>query len=201
MKEGPPQPAEQESFWHLDEELGSLELMERPSGPEIYTVRLKAQTNTGPYYANRELYPLSRDGTQHDVSGRAYILVPDFSLTVGLFPQPKSSGAIGEVTSSTWEGMRHHDIAALRALYYQEDQAIGLWEVVDWGRLDTFAHGKLWTLFESWLFKRFPAARQIYTDDAEPRETEEENRELLRSLGYEHVAGTHCIFQKEVIRR
>jgi hypothetical protein len=41
----------------------------------------------------------------------------------------------------------------------------------------------------------------MYTDDAEPRETEEENRELLRSFGYEHVAGTHRIFQKEVIRR
>jgi hypothetical protein len=104
--------------------------MERPSGPDTCTVRLKAHTNRGQYYANRELYPLSRDGTEQEVSGRAYILVSDFSLTVGLFPQPKPSGAIGEVTASTWEDTRHHDIAGVRALYYEDDQAIGLWEVV-----------------------------------------------------------------------
>jgi hypothetical protein len=34
---------------------------------------------------------------------------------------------------------------------YEEDQAIILWEGIDWGWLDTFAHAKLWTLFESWL--------------------------------------------------
>lgn len=41
--EGEP-PQREEPFWHLDEELGELELRERPSGPDVYTVRLKAHT-------------------------------------------------------------------------------------------------------------------------------------------------------------
>jgi len=108
-------------FWHLDEELGEIELQERPSGPDLYAVRLKARTASSPYHAKRELYPLQHDGTEHEVAGKAYILVPDITLTVGLFPAPPPSGAIGTVTDSAWQGMRHHDIASVRGLYYEED--------------------------------------------------------------------------------
>jgi hypothetical protein len=188
-------------FWHLDEELGELELKERPSGPDLYTVRLKAHTATAPYHAKRELYPLTHDGTEHEVSGKAYILVPDITLSVGLYNDPQPSGAIGHVTESNWQGMRHHDIASVRGLYYEEDQALGIWEVDPWGRLDEFAHGRLWQLFESFLINRFPAATRIFTDDAGPAEDTERNRDMLRSLGYEHVEGTHRIFAKEVVRR
>jgi hypothetical protein len=45
---------------------------------------------------------------------------------------------------------------------------------------------------------RFPGATRIFTDDAQPFEAPEHNRELLRSLGYTHVAGTHRIFGKGV---
>jgi len=102
------EPGEQ-PFWHLDEALGEIELQERPSGPDLYAVRLKARTASFPFHAKRELYPLQHDGTEHEVSGKAYILVPDITLTVGLFPTPPPSGAIGTVTDSAWQGMRHHD--------------------------------------------------------------------------------------------
>jgi hypothetical protein len=185
-------------FWHLDEELGELELRERPSGPDIYTVRLKAHTATGPYLANQQLYRLQHDGTQHELSGKAYILVPDVTLTVGLFPSPQSSGAIGTVTESAWQGMRHHDIANLRGLYYAEDHAIGIWEVDAWGRLDEFTHGRLWQLFEAFLLHRFPQAQRMYSDDAGPGESTKRNRTFLATLGYSHVIGSHRIWEKEV---
>ncbi len=89
MTEREPQKVD-EPFWHLDEELGELELMERPGGPDVYTVRLKAHTTTSPYHATRELYPLERDGIEQEVFGKAYILVPDFTVTVGLYSDERT---------------------------------------------------------------------------------------------------------------
>ena len=48
---------------------------------------------------------------------------------------------------------------------------------------------------------RFPQARHIFADDAEPGDNDMRNREFLRGLGYQHVAGTHRIWSKEVRRR
>jgi hypothetical protein len=61
-----------EPFRSLEEELGKLELMERPGGPDRYTVRLKARTTPCPCGAKRELYPLKHDGTEQEISGKAY---------------------------------------------------------------------------------------------------------------------------------
>lgn len=191
-------PRAEAPFWHLDEALGELELQERPGGPDIYTVRLKAHSVTGPYLAKQQLYPLQHDGTQHELSGKAYILVPDMTLTVGLFPRPEPSGPIGTVTESAWQGMRHHDIANVRGLYYKEDQSIGIWEVDAWGRLDEFTHGRLWELFEAFLLHRFSRARRILSDDAGPGEHTARNRTFLTTLGYRHVVGSHRIWEKEV---
>lgn len=188
------------SFWTIDEALGEVELKERPDSPERYTVRLKAHTAVGPYHGNRELYPLEHDGAEHEVAGKAYILVPDITLTVGLFPAPQPSGPIGTVTGSEWQGMRHHEIASVRGLYYDQDRALGIWEVDTYGRLDAFTHGRLWQLFETFLVARFPTATRVYTDDSEPGEDIERNREFLQALGYIPVAGSRRILSKEVAR-
>jgi len=145
--------------------------------------------------------PLTQTGTKHEVSGRAHILVPDLTFTAGVNPQVRPAGPIGEVASFSWEGMRHYDIANVRGLSYDEDRALGIWEVDAWGRLDEFALGRLWQLFESFLLGRFPGARRIYTNDAEPHEETQRNREFLKALGYQPVAGTHRIFAKEVTRK
>jgi hypothetical protein len=186
------------AFWHLDEELGELELQERPGRSELYTVRLKAHTARGPYQAERAIYPLSCDGTQHEISGKAYILVPDLTLTVGLFTDPPPSGPIGTVTKSQWQGMRHHDIANVRGLFYEEDRTLAIWEVDAWGRLDEFTHARLWLAFESFLARRFPGAERIVTDDAEPGEDTTQNQAFLEGLGYRHIASTVRFWQKEV---
>lgn len=54
-----------EPLWHLDEELGELELQDRPGGPDRYTVRLKARTESDSYRARQEFYPLSQGGTKN----------------------------------------------------------------------------------------------------------------------------------------
>jgi len=134
----------EEPFWTIDEKLGELELRERPGGPDLYTVRLKAHTSSVPYHLDSQLYPLAHGGAKHEASGRAYILVPDVTLTVGLFDHPVPSGAIGTVRGAEWQGMRHHDIANVRGLYYDADEALAIWEVDGWDRLEEFAHGRLW---------------------------------------------------------
>jgi hypothetical protein len=96
--------------------------------------------------------------------------------------------------------MRDWDIANVRGLFYEEDRALGTWEVDVWRRLAEAAHGRLWQLFEAFRIGRFSGATRIFTDDAEPHEETERNREFLRGLGYERVTGTHRIFQKEVVR-
>jgi hypothetical protein len=97
--------------------------------------------------------------------------------------------------------MRHHDIANVRALFYQEDRALAIWEVDAWGKLDEFAHGRLWHLFEGWVVERYPEGMQIFADDAEPGDNMAENRQFLRSLGYRSVPGTRGIFARPVLPR
>ncbi|GAC1344513.1 MAG: hypothetical protein NVSMB27_05570 [Ktedonobacteraceae bacterium] len=187
-----------ESLWQIDETLGELELQEPAGGPDLYTVRLKTRTERAPYRALNELYPLAHNGTRQDIFGKAYILVPDMTLTVGLAPQEEPSGAIGQVTASSWQGMRHHEIAALRGLYYEEDAALAIWEVDGFGRLDSFAHGTLWRQFESFLARRFPQATRVYSDDSEPGEDPDQNQDFLTALGYQPVTGFPRIVVKEV---
>jgi hypothetical protein len=57
--------------------------------------------------------------------------VPDIRLTVSLYPYPTpgDQGAVGEVTSSEWEGMKHEEIGSPQAWYYPTDSILVLWEV------------------------------------------------------------------------
>ncbi len=183
-------------FWHLDEQLTELSLKERASGPDVYTVRLKAHTETSPYTPQHTIYPLKRSGTQVEITGKAYILIPDVTLTVRLFDHPVPSGALGTVRDSAWEGMRHHEIAKARGLYYEEDQALALWALDSFDRLDEETHTRLRVAFESWLLERFPKAQRIFTDDDEPGDNPTANQVFLRSQGYDQILPR--VFVREV---
>src|SRR5689334_17336736 len=113
----------EEPFWTIDEELCELPLMEGGE-PTSYAVRIKAHVQHTTYHGNRELYPLQAEqGTKTDLTARAYILVPDITLTVDLYRETLPSGAIGEVLESGWQGMRHEELARMRGLHYVEDRA------------------------------------------------------------------------------
>src|SRR5947209_14924038 len=90
------------SLWSLDEELGHLALENRLHGEDVYAVRLKARTDERSYRAARELYPLSHDGTVQEIAGKAYVLVPDITLSVDVESGGSSSPTrIGTVTDSS----------------------------------------------------------------------------------------------------
>ncbi len=74
-----------------------------------------------------EIVPLkARRGTRIYVLARPYVLEPDISITLALYPAP--GGAIGEVTASEWEGMRARDIGQAQSWLYREDHTLILWE-------------------------------------------------------------------------
>jgi hypothetical protein len=186
-----------EPFWTIDEELCELPLL-HDGEPTSYAVRIKAHLQHSTYHGNRELYPLQAgQGTKVETTARAYILVPDITLTVDLYRDGLPAGGIGEVVESDWQGMRHEELARMRGLYYVEDRVLAIWEIDDVDRLDLTGRLTLWQGFEQFLTHRYPDARRMYADDAEPGDNEADNRDFLRSLGYQHLGGAHRIFMKE----
>jgi len=138
---------------------------------ETYTIRLRLHTSTERYAARHEIVPLSQPATTRTyVHAKPYIIVPDITLTVGLYRQPDASGAIGEVRGSDWTGMRHEDIGQMQAWYYPTDQLLILWECFPEERFRTSDDPRqdatlaaLWSGVEAWLAGRFPEARQLVT--------------------------------------
>ncbi len=152
-------------YWQEDIALGEATLFRG----ETSTVRMRLHTTTERYAGRRELVPLSQStGERVYVHAKPYILVPDVTLTVGLYPAPTDAGAIGEVRGSDWTGMRHEDIGQAQAWLYPADQLLVLWECFPEGRYRTSADPQqdttlatLWTGFEGWLRQRFPQAQQL----------------------------------------
>lgn len=187
-----------ESFWTIDEELCELPLL-HGGEPTSYSVRVKAHVQHSTYQNNRELYPLQADqGTKMDLIARAYVLVPDITLTVDLHRDVLPSNMVGEMVESSWRGMRHEELARLRGLYYVEDRALAIWEIDDVDRLDLAGRLTLWQGFERFLTHRYPDARRMYADDAEPGPSQADNQDFLRSLGYQDAASTPRVFAKEL---
>lgn len=95
----------EQPFWQFDEAIGE----DRFHGEQA-ALRLKAHMSQERYHRASELdeiVPLqAKSGTRIYVLAKPYILEPDYRLTVDLYPQPKQDGAIGEVASSDWVGMR-----------------------------------------------------------------------------------------------
>jgi hypothetical protein len=77
---------------------------------EHATIRLKAHISQEQYhkaYEQDEIVPLhTKSGTRMFVMARPYILQPDYRINFGLYQHPTQQGAIGEVTSTEWVGMR-----------------------------------------------------------------------------------------------
>jgi hypothetical protein len=187
--------SEYASLWSIDEELAQLPMREWGETTS-YGVRIKARSDQTRYHARRELYPLSRDqGTKHDVTARAYVLLPGITLTADLFDKESSAGEIGNVVSSRWDGMKHHEIARLRGMYYEEEKSLAIWEIDDFDRLDIVSRITLWQGFEKFLKRHYPKANRMYADDSEPGENAADNQRFLEALGYRSV-GTPRIFTK-----
>jgi hypothetical protein len=158
---------EPDPYWQEDLAIGESRFYRG----ETYSIRLRLHTATERYSARHEIVPLSQPTTTRTyVHGKPYILVPDVSLTVGLYPRPDAGGAIGEVSGSDWIGMRHQDIGQLQAWYYPTDHLLVLWECYPEERYRTSDDPRqdatlaaLWSGCEGWLRSRFPEAQQLVT--------------------------------------
>lgn len=182
-------------YWQEDMVIG-----ETPIQGERYTVRMRLHSSTERFGSSRsEIVPLAPDTRERTyVHGRPYILVPDITLTVGLYPTPATTGAVGKVVGSAWEGMRHLEIGNAQAWYYPADRLLVRWECYSEDRYradDPQADellAVLWTGFEQLLIERCPEARRLVTtwEDLYPRHAWQA---FLEAQGYRRDAGAAFI--------
>jgi len=193
MTEHERQPQEDE-YWTADEQIGAVRLWRG----EPYSLRLKAHIQDELYRQGKteEIIPLRhQQGVRTYLQAKPYVLVPEITLGVQLSPRPDPRGAIGEVASSTWEGMRHEELGLAQAWLYLEDRTLVLWEAYLLPQFrgspnlleDTNTY-TLWEGVEHFLIDRFPSAEQIVTTHADPEyEPTETYQAFLRSLGYQQL--------------
>jgi hypothetical protein len=150
-----------------------------------------------------EIVPLThKQGMSTYANLRAYVLVPDITLTVELYPAairrllPDAIGEVAEVTEKPKPKEQH--VGDGQAWYYPADRTIVLWECSLYEHFrkksltdrepipiteDTNMHG-LWTGFEQFLTAQFPDAVQIATTHSDPAYETEQYQEFLTNLGY-----------------
>jgi hypothetical protein len=160
-----PEQAREQPYWQTDQQIGEI-----PLWGEQHSLRLKLHHSEERFSRTDELIPLSvKRGTRTYFQAKPYILEPDIRLTVGFYPIPEPYGAIGEVLSSEWEGMRHKEIGEAQAWYYPADRLIMLWECYlfdSYRRQDPIqdkALATLWDGFEKTLLARLPQAQHLVT--------------------------------------
>ncbi len=186
------QPPAEPEYWNVDQAIGEVTLWR----DQRYTLRMRAHVTDELYRqaAREEIIPLKHPrGVRTYVHAKPYVLVPDITLGVQLYPTPEPAGAIGEVASSSWEGMRHEEVGTCQAWFYVEDRTIVLWEAYMFDHYrapdlaqDTNTHA-LWDGFEGFLTARFPSARLLVTTYDDPAYDTEQYQEFLTLRGYRRL--------------
>jgi hypothetical protein len=186
----------EDPFWQFDEAIGEGRFYGEP-----YTMRLKAHISEERYHRAEgdEIVPLqAKSGTRIDVLAKPYILIPDYTFTIGMYSQPTEQGAIGEVISSDWVGMKQQEIGQAQSWLYKEDRTLILWEAYlhDWCRKDDPRTDEtlhtLWTGFEGFLLRQLshhpieriavPGWEPLYDTDKEAWP------QFLEGLGYDRIS-------------
>ena len=167
-------------------------------GSELVQVRGKMHQNEEQYSlrpAERDIEPITHlRGMRQYIHMKPFVLIPDITFTIGLYPQPGPGGAIGEVVGAQERKQREVEIGQAQAWYYPRDKTIILWEcflhefVRDKPLLEDPNMRDLWHSFARFLRKHFVGATRITTPFHDPLFRTEEYHEFLRSLGYEQVA-------------
>jgi hypothetical protein len=168
-------------------------------GEEPVLVRGKLHLAEEPYNktdADLKIVPISqKTGQCTYIRLKAFVLVPDISLIVGLYPQPKQlhdqEPAIGEIVGTTEQTqMKEQEIGDGQAWYYPIDQTIVVWECGFYPHFEEVAlpHDPnmqdLWTGFEIFLTQHFHQAKQISTPYADPRYDTLAYQHFLAALNY-----------------
>ncbi len=155
-------------YWNHDTEIGTATI-----DGEAYGIRVRLHESPERYTESSELVPITRRGERIYYHARPYILLPDIRLTVEL-TRPEPTGAIGQVLSSEYTGVRPVEIGEAQAWYYPQDQTLVLWECLLEDRYrspDPLHDDALRVLWEGWeqlLIERSKGARRIVTPSWEP---------------------------------
>lgn len=212
------EPEQQEPpYWTHDTDLfeGQFKYFSRRKEPVL--VRGKLHLENEAYNktdVDLEIVPLTqKKGMCTYVNLRAYVLVPDIRLTIGIYPHPKQYAdqepSIGKVIASEEKPkQKEQEIGDGQAWYYPADKTIVLWEC---GLYSHFEEGRsihqddnikgLWTGFERFLVSQFPEATQIATTYSDPSYKTEEYQQFLTTLGYQPHPTAKAAWSKELHRK
>ena len=153
---------------------------------------------------NQEISPIGiKNGVRTYLHLRPFVLVPDITLTIGLYPQPRSDKAIGEVVRAHEREMREVEIGKVQAQSYP-DRTLVLWECLLHGFVSDQPISAdqnmeaLWHGVELFLAQQFPEAERIVTAAYDPRFGATEYQAFLRTLSYEQM--TTAAYSKKIER-
>ena len=182
---------EHDRYWNHDTELGEGRFYR-----SRFTLRLKLHEARERYSraGDPEIVPLTTtQGERTYFLAKLYLLIPDIRLTVSLYPYstPADRGAVGEVSRSDWEGMKHEEVGSAQAWYYPPpDATLILWEALLLDRhrqADPTQDGNLatlWTGLERYLLACLPSVRLIATPYDDPAYEREQYQQFLAQMGY-----------------
>src|SRR6266704_1170998 len=118
-----------DSYWTVDTALFAGTF--RYFGPDAVLVRGKVhfeQESYRPSDVNQEITPIGiEEGVRTYLHLRPFVLIPDITLTIGLYPEVQPGGAIGEVIASHERRMREVEIGNVHAWSYP-DRTLVVWE-------------------------------------------------------------------------
>src|SRR5260370_892265 len=165
------EPQHEPPYWTHDTSLctGSF----RSFGREPFLVRGKLHLADEPYRksdVDLEIVPLAhKQGMSTYVNMRAYVLVPDITLTVDLYPTPRQSAAysyIGKVAGAAKENpkMKEQEIGDGQAWYYPTDNLAAGYEEPATPTFDNFVPAP-WACLDSFgSALRAETTSPIYSD-------------------------------------
>jgi len=191
---------EADLYWQDDVALCEATLRYLRGSPT--TVRAKVHVSEERFSSDDvhpEIVPLTHtSGERSYILMKPYVLEPEITLTVGVYPNPTSDQtydqAMGEVLSSAWEGMRHKEVGHIQAWHYPKDRTLVLWECYfnrpfrDQPLLQDENMRNLWMSTERFLLDRFSGRCRLLTPFRDPEFPDDEYQQFLRELGFQSVA-------------
>lgn len=170
MRERDDNTRELDDYWQHDLAIGEARFWR-----DEYTVRLKVHESTETHSGRLDLLPQrTYRGDKLYFHAKPYILLPDISLSVGLYEKPQGPN-IGEVRDVRWEGMRHQEVGQAQAWYLGGDlQTLELWEAYieephrQKDPTQDPALAMVWQGFEGFLLDRLQGVERIITPAWEP---------------------------------
>jgi len=188
---------EPDPYWTEDLPLGEGQFYRHS-----YPLRLALHQSSERYYHRQELFPLQEaNGTRQYFHAKPYILLPDVTIQVRLFEQPRE-GVIGDTEAVLHEGARREYVGNAQAWFYSgRDKALVLWECIleQRHRLTNPVEDEnlqtIWNGFEQTILSRSKGVKRLYTT-SEDIYARPAWKRFLEQHGYQQTAPS--VFEKGI---